>query len=78
MPERLKKISGYGFLFLGVVGAIIPVLPSIPFFMAGASLLGKEHPVIRPFATRIERWRQRRGKTYEAVTEQPLLNQAAD
>ncbi len=69
MPEKLKKISGYGFLFLGVVGAIIPVLPSIPFFMAGASLLGKDHPVIHPFATRIEKWRNRQRNNEEKLPE---------
>ena len=69
MPEKLKKISGYGFLFLGVVGAIIPVMPSIPFFMAGARLLGKDHPVIHPFTKRIEKWRNRQSKDDKNLSE---------
>jgi hypothetical protein len=73
VPEKLKKISGYGFLFLGVVGAIIPILPCIPCFMAGASLLGKDHPVIHPFATRIERWRSRRSKAGAESGNQPSV-----
>jgi uncharacterized membrane protein YbaN (DUF454 family) len=71
LPERLKKISGYGFLFLGVVGAIIPIMPCIPCFMAGASLLGRDHPIIHPFATRIDKWRNRRNKVSAELSDKP-------
>ncbi|MEW6130084.1 MAG: hypothetical protein AB1757_23820 [Acidobacteriota bacterium] len=62
MSEKLKTISGFGLIFLGVVGAVIPILPCIPCFIAAASLLGKEHPVIHPFASRLDRWRNRQRK----------------
>jgi hypothetical protein len=37
--------------------------------MAGASLLGKDHPIIHPFASRIEKWRHRRSKSEVQLTE---------
>jgi uncharacterized membrane protein YbaN (DUF454 family) len=59
----LAVIAGFGLLAVGVLGTLLPIIPGIPFLILGAALIGKDHPLIRPFAERIERWRNRaRGK----------------
>ena len=42
---RAVKITlGVGFLALGVVGLLLPVVPQIPFLIVGLSLLSSESP----------------------------------
>ena len=65
--NRLKEFGGVGLLALGVLGIALPILPGIPFLIAGVAILGPEHPLIRPFTKRIERWR---GQSKEAKPDQ--------
>lgn len=53
-------VTGLGFLMIGigVIGTILPVMPGFPFLLAGAALLGKDHPIVRPFAERLARRRK--------------------
>ncbi|HEY7911539.1 MAG TPA: hypothetical protein VIG62_06470 [Blastocatellia bacterium] len=63
MLRVLAVTAGFGLLAVGVLGTLLPIIPGIPFLILGAALIGKDHPLIRPFAERIERWRNRaRGK----------------
>lgn len=61
MKKQLKLMSGIGLLLLGVLGMILPIMPGIPFLIAGAAILGSEHPLIRPF----KRWFDRAKKKFE-------------
>jgi uncharacterized membrane protein YbaN (DUF454 family) len=63
MLRVLAVTAGFGLLAVGVLGTLLPIIPGIPFLILGAALIGKDHPLIRPFAERIDRWRNRaRGK----------------
>jgi uncharacterized membrane protein YbaN (DUF454 family) len=63
MLRMLAVIAGFALLAVGVMGTLLPIIPGIPFLILGAALIGKDHPLIRPFAERIDRWRNRaRGK----------------
>ena len=52
-----RVVAGVLLVVLGVLGCVLPVIPGIPLLIAGVALLGPQHPLIRPFAERIERWR---------------------
>ena len=43
---RSKKLIGLFFILLGIVGAILPVLPGWPFFVIGFELLGIKFLVV--------------------------------
>jgi uncharacterized membrane protein YbaN (DUF454 family) len=54
----LRSLSGYGLLLLGVAGCLLPVIPGIPFLLAGAAVLGWDHWAVRPWAKYIRRKQQ--------------------
>jgi uncharacterized membrane protein YbaN (DUF454 family) len=45
-------------LALGVLGMVLPIMPGIPFLVAGAAILGPGHWLIRPFAERLKNFRK--------------------
>jgi uncharacterized membrane protein YbaN (DUF454 family) len=60
MLRMLAVTAGFGLLAVGVLGMLLPIIPGIPFLILGAALIGKDHPLIRPFVDRISRWRNRK------------------
>lgn len=45
-PERnswLRKASGWFLLILGLAGCVLPILPGIPFALAGLLILAKDY-----------------------------------
>jgi uncharacterized membrane protein YbaN (DUF454 family) len=44
-------------MLLGVLGVILPVVPGLPFFVAGLVVAGSSHPVTRFVHRRWEMWR---------------------
>ena len=59
MKKYVKLFSGIGLLLLGVLGMLLPIMPGIPFLIAGVAILGTEHPLIRPFKKQFDRARKR-------------------
>jgi len=57
--RHLKLVAGFALIIAGLIGMVLPIIPGIPMLIAGAALLGSEHPLIRPFSRRFERWRKR-------------------
>jgi len=47
---KMRSLAGYGFLLIGAAGCLLPVMPGIPFLIAGAAILGWDHPLVRPWA----------------------------
>lgn len=56
-----RLVIGVLLIALGVLGTLLPVLPGIPFIVAGVALLGTEHWLVKPFHDRLQRWRGREG-----------------
>jgi hypothetical protein len=54
-----RVIVGVVLIVIGILGCILPIIPGIPFLVAGVALIGIDHPLIRPFRERVERWRGR-------------------
>jgi hypothetical protein len=55
--KRLRQVAGYALLVLGAMGIVFPMLPGIPLLIAGAALLGSDHPAVRPLLDRLKGWR---------------------
>jgi uncharacterized membrane protein YbaN (DUF454 family) len=52
----LRSLTGYGYLLVGVAGCVLPIMPGIPFLIAGAAILvGATH------------WSARRQNTCESI-----------
>jgi hypothetical protein len=45
-----------------IAGIVLPLMPGVPFPIAGTALLGSDHPMTRAVAERIRRVRPRREK----------------
>lgn len=55
-----RAAAGIAMITIGVVGCLLPIIPGVPFLVGGVALLGTRHPLVRPFAERLERWRRQR------------------
>jgi uncharacterized membrane protein YbaN (DUF454 family) len=53
---RTRTAIGYALLVAGVAGVLLPIVPGTPFLIAAVAVLGSEHPVIRPWKDRVDRW----------------------
>lgn len=51
-----RNIFGYSLVVIGIAGLLLPVLPGTPFLIAAVAVLGADHPVIRPWKERVNRW----------------------
>jgi uncharacterized membrane protein YbaN (DUF454 family) len=60
--RRVRSIAGITLVALGVAGIVLPLMPGVPFLIAGTALLGSDHPLSRAVAERVRRLRRRRGK----------------
>jgi hypothetical protein len=49
MKQRLRIASGYSLIAVGVIGIFVPIMPTVPFLLAAAYMLGREHRAIRPW-----------------------------
>ena len=54
----MLNAAGFLMIALGLIGLVLPIMPTIPFLLAGVALLGRDHPVVRPFIKRLDRWRK--------------------
>ena len=56
MWNRTRTALGYALLVVGVAGVLLPIIPGTPFLIAAVAVLGSDHPVIRPWKERVNRW----------------------
>lgn len=68
MWRTIRTVVGMALLGLGLVGMVLPVLPGIPFLLAGVALLGTNHPWVRPFMARLRLWRRKRTRAANRKT----------
>lgn len=54
-----RHICGWALIVAGVMGLVLPVIPGLPLLIAGAALLGPDHPLVRTWKARIARWRNK-------------------
>jgi hypothetical protein len=58
----VRSIGGVLLVVVGLLGLVFPVIPGVPLLLAGAALLGPQHPLVRPLVgwfRRIRRsWRR--------------------
>ena len=53
----MKNLCAIALILGGVAGIVLPIIPGIPMIAAGAAMLGRDHPLIRPCRT----WLQSKG-----------------
>ena len=58
--RRVRTALGLALVGLGAIGLLVPLLPGIPLIVAGAAVVGPDHPVIRWLQTRWSSWRHRK------------------
>lgn len=62
MWRKVRAVTGRALLGLGVIGVLVPIIPGLPFFIAGVALLGPDHPLVRRLRGRLKEWRRRGAK----------------
>jgi uncharacterized protein YqgC (DUF456 family) len=58
LGKTVRRILGVALIVTGVIGLLLPIIPGIPLLLAGAALVGPDHPWIRPLVARLRVWRQ--------------------
>ena len=51
-----RRPLGVVLVGLGFLGLVLPIVPGVPLLIAGAALLGREHPLTLWLAERAARW----------------------
>ena len=59
--RTVRLIGGLLLIGLGLLFMLLPVLPGLPLIIAGAAVLGFDHPLVSPWVTGLRRWRGSRG-----------------
>ena len=64
MKGPVRSVIGISLLVAGVIGTVLPIIPGIPLFIAGAAVLGPDHRLVRPITDWLKRrgWTGRRGQ----------------
>jgi uncharacterized membrane protein YbaN (DUF454 family) len=57
MSGALRQAGGVALIVVGIIGCILPVMPGIPFLIAGAAMLGTDHVLVRS----VHRWLRKKG-----------------
>lgn len=63
MPSVLQKIKitvGIALCVVGIVGTIVPVVPGVPIILAGAALMGANHPWVLRVKQVVKSWKTAR------------------
>ena len=58
--RALRTAVGLLLVLLGLIGMLLPIMPGLPLVIVGVAMIGLDHPIIRPFVSRLKRWRQPR------------------
>ncbi len=54
MTVPLRKVRGFALIAVGLVAMPVPIIPGIPLIVAGAAMLGSDHPLVRTCRTWLE------------------------
>jgi uncharacterized membrane protein YbaN (DUF454 family) len=57
MTAKFRKVGGFALIGAGIIGLVLPLIPGIPLLLAGAAVLGSDHPLVR----NSKRWLHDRG-----------------
>lgn len=58
-----REALGVALIGAAIIGLVLPVVPTVPFLIGAAALLGRDHRLIRPLVGAIDRWRGARSAT---------------
>ena len=67
-----RKAGGWGLLALGIAGCLLPVIPGVPFLIAGLIILARDYKWARFALRRVKRWvvqARRRARARRAAAE---------
>lgn len=70
MLPGIRGICGIVLIAAGVLAVPIPVIPGIPLIVAGAAMLGSDHPLVRSGRT----WLQHHGIARQERNRNELSN----
>jgi len=70
MLRIIRRVCGIVLIAAGIVAIPIPVIPGIPLIVAGAAVLGGDHPLIHSGRT----WLQNRGILTQERNKNELSN----
>jgi len=54
MRQHLREIIGFILIGVGLIGFLIPIMPSVPFILAGIALIGADNPRLKPLLERVK------------------------
>jgi len=52
----LRKLTGWSLLAVGITGCLLPIIPGIPFVLAGLLLLARDYAWARSALRTTKRW----------------------
>ena len=57
MTATMRRVCGFALIAVGLVAIPVPIVPGVPLIVAGAAMLGCNHPLVRICRT----WLNNRG-----------------
>lgn len=59
-PSVVRTAVGLFLIVVGLLGLLLPIMPGLPFLIAGIAMIGVDHPLLRPFRRFLARVRRKR------------------
>lgn len=64
MNKGFRELSGFILIGIGLLGFLIPIMPSVPLIVAGIALVGADNPKLQPILEKIKTIKEKINRSF--------------